>query len=166
MFLTLAGKWHNEIVNILRELCEQSAYYKKVYDGISDPIHITYKTETYFYRPDLYAVYKSESAHSVDVYEIIDTEPEGEIVMDIVSSALTPRINALCVVCSNDSKLDDVVKKDAKIILNKIFDDEKKSYSRIYTPKYFVHIPRDTRFTKKNIASIKRRLYVEMNFKP
>jgi hypothetical protein len=166
--LALAGKWHNEIVEILRGLCQQlvkTRYYKKVCDGMSDPIAISYKTQTYYYHPDLYAVYKSESARSVDIYEVIDTEPEGEVVMDIVSSALTPRINAFCVVCSTQSKLDDV-KKHAKIILNKIFDDEQKSYSRIYTPKYLVLIPKGTPFTKNTITSIKRTLYKEMNFKP
>jgi hypothetical protein len=162
----LAGKWHNEVVKILRELCEQhmkTGYYKKVCDGISDPIPISYKMQTYYYHPDLYSVYKSDE--KIDVYEVIDTETDGEIVMDIVSSALTPRINALCVVCSNESKLDDV-KKYAKIILNKIFDDNKKPYSNIYRPKYFMYIPKDTRFTKKTILSIKRRLAVEMEFKP
>ena len=162
----MAGKWHNEIVKILRELCEQqlakTGCYKKVCDGMGYPIAISHKTQTYYYHPDLYAVYKSESARSVDVYEVIDAEPEGEIVMDIVSSALTPRINMLCVVCADDSKLEDV-KKHAKIILDKMFDDDGKSYYRIYRPKYFVHIPRNTQFTKKDIATIKRQLKTSMD---
>lgn len=136
-------------------------YYKKVCDGNSEPIPVAYKKQVYFYQPDLYGVYKTDE--KVDVYEVIDAESEGEAVMDIIYSALTPRINVLCVVCSDDSKLE-AIKTHARIILNKIFDDNKKSYIRIFRPKYFVHVPRDSRFTKKTRVAIKRQIKTEMEF--
>jgi hypothetical protein len=152
------------MVQILDELCEENVragLYKKVYDGNSEPIAVSCKKQTYYYQPDLYAVYQKNE--KIDVFEVIDTESEGEAVMDIVYSALTPHINVLCIVCSDDSKLE-AIKTHAKIILNKIFDDGKKSYAHIFRPKYFVHLPRDSRFTKKTIVAIKRRLKTEMDF--
>jgi hypothetical protein len=160
----LAGTWHNEIVQILRELCEQNVktgLYKKVCDGNSEPIPVSYKKQVYFYQPDLYAVYQRDE--KIDVFEVIDAESEGEAVMDIVYSALTPHINVMCVVCSDDSKLE-AIKTHARIILNKIFDDNKKPYIHIFRPKYFVHVSRDSRFTKKTIVAIKRQLKTEMEF--
>lgn len=160
----MAGTWHNEIVQILRELCEQNVktgLYKKVCDGNSEPIPVSYKKQVYFYQPDLYAVYQRDE--KIDVFEVIDAESEGEAVMDIVYSALTPHINVMCVVCSDDSKLE-AIKTHARIILNKIFDDNKKPYIHIFRPKYFVHVSRDSRFTKKTIVAIKRQLKTEMEF--
>jgi len=160
----LAGTWHNEIVQILRELCEESVkvgMYKKVCDGNSDPIPVSYKKQIYFYQPDLYGVYMSDE--KIDVYEVIDAESEGDAVMDIIYSALTPRINALCVVCSDDSKLE-AIKTHARIILNKIFDENKKSYIRIFRPKYFIHVPRYSRLTKKTRATMKRQIKTAMQF--
>lgn len=160
----MAGTWHNNIVQILRELCEQNVktgLYKKVCDGNSDPISINYKKQNYFYQPDLYAVY--QKTEKIDVFEVIDAESEGEAVMDIVYSALTPHINVLCVVCSDDSKLE-AIKTHARIILNKIFDDNKKSYASVFNPKYFIHVPRDSRFTKKTMTAIKKRIKTEMDF--
>jgi len=161
---TLAGNWHNRIVQILDELCEENVkagVYKKVYDGNSEPIAVSCKKQTYYYQPDLYAV--SPKSEKIDVFEVIDTESEGEAVMDIVYSALTPHINVLCIVCSDDSKLK-AIKTHAKIILNKIFDDNKKSYAHIFNPKYFVHVSRSSRFTKKSMTAIKRQLRLEMDF--
>jgi len=160
----LAGTWHNKIVQILMELCEQNVktgVYKKVCDGNSEPIPVSYKKQTYYYQPDLYAVYKRDE--KIDVYEVIDAESEAEAVMDIIYSALTPHINVLCVVCSDDSKLE-AIKTHARIILNKIFDDNKKPYAHIFRPKYFVHVPRVSRFTKRTIVAIKRRVKTEMEF--
>jgi hypothetical protein len=139
----------------------KTGLYKKVCDGNSEPIPVSYKKQVYFYQPDLYAVYQRDE--KIDVFEVIDAESEGEAVMDIVYSALTPHINVMCVVCSDDSKLE-AIKTHARIILNKIFDDNKKPYIHIFRPKYFVHVSRDSRFTKKTIVAIKRQLKTEMEF--
>lgn len=156
----MAGKWHKMMVQILRELCEEdikSGVYSKVCDGNSEPIPVTYKKQTYYYQPDLYGVYvKSEL---VDIYEVIDTESEGEAVMDSVYSALTPRINVLCVVCSNDIKLE-AIKKHARIILHKIFTEHKKSYAKIYNQKYFVYMPRKTKGYETIKKELKKRMWV------
>ncbi|MEM2742110.1 MAG: hypothetical protein QXJ31_02680 [Candidatus Bathyarchaeia archaeon] len=156
----MAGKWHNTVVQVLRELCDEwvkNGLYKKVYDGNSDPIPISYRKQTYYYQPDLYAVYSKNE--KVDIFEVIDTETEGEAVMDIVYSALTPRINVLCVVCSDNSKLE-AIRQHARIILNKIFDEEKKSYNHIFRSKYFVYVPR----TAKSAQAIKRLLKTQLEF--
>lgn len=121
----------------------KSGIYRKVCDGNSDPIPITYKKQTYFYQPDLYAIYpKSEL---VDVYEVIDTESEGEAVMDIV--------------CSDNSKLD-AIKTHARIILNKMFNEDKKSYAKIYNPKYFVYMPRKTKGYERIKKELRKRMWV------
>ncbi len=42
----MAGKWHNTVVQVLRELCDEwvsKGLYKKVADGNSDPLPISYK---------------------------------------------------------------------------------------------------------------------------
>lgn len=157
----MAGRWHKKIVNILKELCQEwvdSGLYKKYYDGNSDPIPITYKKSTYYYQPDLYAIYNRTG--KVDVYEVIDTESEGEAVMDIVYSALTPRINVLCIVCSDSSKLK-AVKKHARIILNKMYDEDKKKYVKIFNPKYFVTVPKEVRSWKRVKEELRNQLFPE-----
>jgi uncharacterized protein YwgA len=156
----MAGKWHNTVVQVLRELCDEwvsEGIYKKVADGNSDPIPISYKKQTYYYQPDLYGIYSKND--KVDIFEVIDAETEGEAVMDMVYSALTPRVNFLCMICSDQSKLE-AIKQHARIILNKIFDEEKKSYSRIFRSKYFVYVPRNARSSK----AIKRLLRTRLEF--
>ena len=113
--------------------------------------------QTYYYQPDLYAVYSKNE--KVDVFEVIDTETEGEAVMDIVYSALTPRINVMCVVCSDNSKLE-AIKLHARIILNKMFDEEKKAYAHMFNSKYFVYISR----TSRSLRVIKKELKKQMDF--
>ena len=160
----LAGNWHNVIVQTLKELCEKNVkagLYSKVSDGNSDPIPVSYKKQTYYYQPDLYAVYRKNE--KIDVFEVIDTENEGEAVMDIVYSALTPHINALCVVCSDESKLE-AIKTHARIILNRIFYDKQKSYVHVFNQKYFVHVPRQSRFTRKSMTGVKKYLRQQMDF--
>jgi len=154
----MAGRWHNMIVQILKELCEErikSRKYKKICDGNSEPLAISYKKYTYYYQPDLYLVYPKKD---IDVFEVIDTESEGEAVMDIVYSALTPGIHCISVVCSDESKLEDI-KKHARIILNKFFDEDKKSYARIFNKNYFVYVPRNA----KSFKAIKKQLKKELD---
>lgn len=156
----MAGRWHNTVVQVLRELCEENVktgLYSKFCDGNSDPIPVSYKKHTYYYQPDLYAIYQKNE--KVDVFEVIDTESEGEAVMDMVYSALTPRVNVLCVVCSDSSKLE-AIKLHARIILNKIFKEKQKSYASIFNPKYFVYIPRNV----KSIKKMKNQLRKQMEF--
>ncbi|MDI6820531.1 MAG: hypothetical protein QMC89_06490 [Candidatus Hodarchaeaceae archaeon] len=147
----MAGKWHNTIVEILEELCQEwveQGYYKKVCDGNANPITVSYKKTPYYYQPDLYAI--RPKSEKVDIYEVVDTESEGEAVMDIVYSALTPRVNLLLLVCSDGSKLQ-AIKGHAEIILNKMLDEDGKPFSKkMYSPRYFVHIPREMRNRKKN----------------
>jgi hypothetical protein len=114
-----------------------------------------------WYQPDVYAVHKKEEA--IDVFEVIDTEKEGEVIGDIVLSALTPHVNSLTIVCS-DSKYLEKIKTYAKVILNKIYDEDQNSYTSIFNPNYFIHIPRNTRFTKKNNLAIKRMLRQQLEF--
>jgi hypothetical protein len=153
----MAGRWHNTIVQILKELCEEgikSGKYRKVCDGNSEPLAISYKKYTYYYQPDLYLLYPSGK---IDVFEVIDTESEGEAVMDIVYSALTPRIQVISVVCSDESKLE-AIKKHARIILNKFFNEDKKSYAYIFNKKYFVYVPRNAKFFKAIKKQLKKEL--------
>lgn len=154
----MPGKWHNSVVQVLNELCDEWAKngpYKKVCDGNSSPIAVSYKKSTYYYQPDLYAVYQSNE--KIDVYEVIDAETEGEAVMDIVYSALTPRINVLSIVCSDESKLE-AIKQHARIILNKTFNDDKKAYKHMYNPRFFVYLPRSIRSSKVMKKELKRLL--------
>jgi len=155
----LAGRWHNMIVKILEDLCQdwvEKGKYKKVYDGNIDPIPVSYKKQVYLYKPDIYAIVSE--TEKVDVFEVIDTETEGEAVMDIVYSALTPHISNLCMVFSDNSKLE-TVKRHAQIILNKIFTEDGKQFLDL-NPRYFVHVPREA----KVIKTIKKQLKEQLEF--
>jgi len=155
----LAGKWHNMIVKILCHLCQdwvEKGKYKKVCNGNIDPLPVTYKKQVYFYQPDLYAIHID--TEKVDVFEVIDTESEGEAVMDLIYSALTPHIGNLCVVCSDNSKLE-AIKTHARIILNKIFTENKEPFLE-FNPRYFVYVPREARV----IRTIKKQLKEQLEF--
>jgi len=150
----LAGKWHNMIVEMLEDLCNEwveKGKYRRVYDGNVDPIPISYRKQVYLYKPDLYAI--ASDTGKVDIFEVIDTESEGEAVMDIIYSALTPNVNGLCMVCSDNSKLE-IIKKHAQIILNKIFTEDKELFLEFY-PRYFVYVPKETK-VKKTVKSLLR----------
>jgi hypothetical protein len=155
----MAGKWHNLIVDILSELCWEwvdQGNYKKVCNGNSEPITVSYKKRSYYYQPDLYAI--RPKSEKVDIYEVIDAETEGEAVMDIVYSALTPRASLLNIVCSDSSKLE-AIKDHAQIILNKMFDEDGKEFASImFNPQFFVHVPRSMKSRKKIRALLKRKL--------
>jgi len=160
----LAGTWHNKIVQILYELCQEdfkNGIYSKVYNNKAIDSPISYMKQVAWYQPDLYAVHKKEE--TIDVFEVIDTESEGEAIGDIVLSALTPRIANFCIVCS-DSKYLEKIKTNAKVILNKIYDEDKNPYASIFNPHYFVHIPKNTRFTKKTSVAIKKMLKQQLEF--
>ena len=140
--MDLAGKWHNAVIEILSELCgewEKAGTYKKTCRGDSEPIAVSYMKTTYYYQPDLYAVYVKRG-QKIDIYEVIDTETEGEAVMDIVYSALA-RTNVLAMICSDESKLN-AIRDHAKILLNRLYDEDRKKLERIYNPKYFIYLPR------------------------
>ena len=153
----MAGRWHNVVVEILRELCDEwkeDGRYKKVCLGNSDPIAVSYRKTTYYYQPDLYGLRPREVT---DIYEVIDTETEGEAVMDIVYSALVPRVNVLQMVFSEEWKAE-AIRDHATILLNR-FHDDGKAFQRIYRPKYFVYLPRGTSRSK-----MKRTLRRELEF--
>lgn len=144
----MPGRWHNAIRDTLFELCETYDPYDKVWDGNKRPIGITVGRTTYYYQPDIYATY--ERSQKVDVYEVIDSESDGELVMDLVYSALTPRAETIGMVFSDAKKLE-TAKNHAKIILGRLcqesFTIEGSSVfyeplSDLYQPKYFVHIPK------------------------
>lgn len=156
--------WHNKIVKILDELCQEdvkNGLYSKVYNNKAIDPPVSYNKQVAWYQPDIYAIHKKEE--TIDVFEVIDTESEGEAIGDIVLSALTPRIANFCVVCS-DSKYLERIKANARVILNKIYDEDKNSYASLFNPKYFVYIPKNTRFTQKNIATIKKTLKQQFEF--
>jgi hypothetical protein len=162
--LALAGTWHTKIVQILDELCQEdvkNGIYSKVYKNKAIEPTLSYMKQVVWYQPDLYAVRKKDE--KIDVFEVIDTETEGEAIGDIVLSALIPHIADFCIVCS-DYKYLEKIKTNAKVILNKIYDEDKKPYSSIFNPNYFVHIPRNTRFTQKTIATIKKQLKQQLEF--
>jgi len=153
----LASEWHNMIVEILKELCQEyveKGKYKKVKDGNIEPIPVSYRKHVYLYRPDLYAIWSK--TEEVDVYEVIDTESEGEAVMDIVYSALTPRISNLCMVFSDNTRLE-TMKKHAQIILSKIFTEDKESFME-FNPRYFVYVPKEARVKKTVKNQLRERL--------
>jgi len=155
----LAGKWHNMIVEILEDLCNEwveKDKYRRVYDGNVDPIPVSYRKQVYLYKPDLYAI--ASDTGRVDVFEVIDTESEGEAVMDIIYSALTPNVNGLCMVCSDNSKLE-IIKKHAQIILNKIFTEDQEQFL-VPVLRYFVHVPKEERVKK----TIKKQLKEQLEF--
>ena len=160
----MAGTWHNKMVQILDELCQEdvkNGIYSKVYDNKAIDPPLSYMKQVVWYQPDLYAVRKKDE--KIDVFEVIDTESEGEAIGDIVLSALTPRISSLCIVCS-DFKYLEKLKTNAKVILNKIYNEDQDSYASIFNPNYFTHIPKNTRFTKKTIAKIKKQLKQQLEF--
>jgi hypothetical protein len=155
----LPGRWHNLIVAILKELCQDwviKGKYKKVYDGNIDPVFISFRKHVYPYKPDLYAVWAE--TEKVDICEIIDTEPEGEAVMDIVYSALTPHVSNLVMICSDSAKLE-LIKTHARIILNKIFAEDGERFLE-FNPRYFVHVPKDAMVKK----TIKKQLSKQLEF--
>ena len=152
------------MVQILYELCQEdvkNGIYSKVYDNKVIEPPLSYMKQVVWYQPDVYAVRKKDE--TIDVFEVIDTETEGEAIGDIVLSALTPRLGYLVIVCS-DSKYLEKIKTNAKVILNKIYDEEQKSYGSIFNPNYFVHIPKNIRFTKKTSLAIKRMLRQQLEF--
>jgi len=161
----LAGTWHNKIVQILDELCQEdvkNGIYSKVHNNKPIDSPISYMKQVVWYQPDLYAIRKKEE--KIDVFEVIDTQSEGEAVEDMVLSALTPRVSSLCIVCS-DSEYLEKIKKKAIVILHKIYDEDKKSYASIFNPKYFMHVPKNTRFTKpRSVARIKSMLRQQLEF--
>jgi hypothetical protein len=160
----LAGKWHNEIVKILDELCQEdlkNGLYSKVYNNKAIESPVSYNKQVAWYQPDIYAVHKRDE--TIDVFEVIDTESEGEAIGDVVLSALTPHIRNFCVVCS-DSEYLERIKTNAKIILNKIYDENQNSYAFMFNPRYFAYVPKDTQFTQKNISTIKRTLKRQFEF--
>jgi hypothetical protein len=125
----LAGTWHNKIVEILSELCEEDVdngiYGKgKVYNDKAIDPPLTYMKQVVWYQPDLYAVRRKEE--KIDVFEAIDTESEGEAIGDTVLSTVTPRISSLSRVCSDPSYMERI-KTNAKVILNRIFDEDQNS---------------------------------------
>jgi len=153
----LAGAWHNTIIEILEDLCNEwveKRRYRRVYDGNIDPIPVSYRKQVYLYKPDIYAIVSDTGR--IDVFEVLDAESEGEAVMDIVYSALTPNINSLCMVCSEDTKLM-LIKKHAQIILNKILDEEQEPLL-VPNLRYFVHIPKEERVKRTIKKQLKERL--------
>lgn len=153
----MPSEWHEMILEILRDLCQEyveKEKYKKVKDGNIDPLPISYRKHVYLYRPDLYAIWSE--TEKVDVYEVIDTESEGEAVMDIVYSALTPHIGNLCMVFSDSSSFEKV-KKHARIILNKIFTEDREPFLEL-NPRYFVHVPKETKVKKTVRNQLRERL--------
>ncbi len=150
----MPGKWHNAVRDTLFELCDFYDPYDTVWDGNKRPIGITVGRTTYYYQPDIYATYSRSG--KVDVYEVIDSESDGELVMDIVYSALTPRVETIAMVFADTKKLE-TAKLHAKIILGRLsqevatFEGDSVFYeplSYLYKPKYFVHVPK--RLTSKD----------------
>ena len=151
-------------VKALFELCEDYESYDKVWDGNKRPIGITVGRSTYTYQPDVYASYWRSG--KVDVYEVIDSEPDGELVMDLVYAALTPRVETIGMVLADTKKLE-TAKLHAKIILGRLceesltFEGSSVYYeplSHLFQPKYFVYIPRRIKSSKVVRSVLKRKM--------
>ena len=160
----MPGKWHNSVVKTLFELCENYDSYDKIWDGNKRPIGITVGRSTYYYQPDLYASYWRGG--KLDVYEVIDSETEAELVMDLVYSALVPNAETIAMVFSNAEKLERA-KLHGKIILSRLcqesltFEGTSVYYeplSNLFQHKYFVHIPKRVTSSKDIRRILKRRL--------
>lgn len=102
------------------------------------PIPITHFRTTIYYRPD---VYGRTTLGKLDIYEVVYTESEGEVVADIVYSALSENISSLSIICS-DKEYTQKIKKLAEIVLNRIHDDKGKP---LLPPEnvlpYITHVP-------------------------
>lgn len=160
----MVGTWHKKVVRILEELCQEdvkNGIYSKVYDNKTIDSPISYNKQVVWYQPDIYAVRKEDEA--IDIFEVVDTQSEGEAIGDIVLSALTPRALNFCIVCSDSTYLEKI-KTYAKVILNKIYNENQNSYAFIFKQKYFAYIPKNTRFTQKDIATIKKTLKQQFEF--
>lgn len=161
----MPGKWHNAVVKALFELCEEHDSYDKIWDGNKRPIGISVGKNTYYYQPDIYASYWRGG--KLDVYEVIDSESEAELLMDIVYSALVPNAETIAMIFSNAQKLERA-RLHAKIILSRLcqesltFEGTSVYYEpliELFQSKYFVHVPKRT-----NARSIRNILKKRLDF--
>lgn len=130
---------HNEIVEILFELCKETKtdagnqVYSSVYaHNIGqkyNPIiltgHITkHKPMAKNYYPDVWAQVKRKQLF--DVYEVWHSETEVEAVEDLLFSSLMRGIRYLHIVCTGENLTREDAKKLMSLILKKIHNEEGK----------------------------------------
>lgn len=160
----MPGKWHNAVVSALFQLCEENDSYDKVWDGNKRPIGITVGRTAYYYQPDIYATYWR--TRKLDVYEVIDSETEPELVTDLVYAALTPNVETIAMVFSNPEKLERA-KVHGKILLSRLCQESMtiegtsvfyEPLSELFKPKYLVHVPKRLTDVKSIRRILKRKL--------
>jgi len=165
---------HNEIVEILFELCKEhktdagKPRYSSVhadhigqkYEPIILTAHITkHKPLAKNYTPDVWAQVKRK--HLFDVCEVWHFETEGEAVEDILFSSLIGGIRYLHIVCTEKNLTCADAEELVDLILNRIRDEEGKKFLDSSNDVFISDLPEKLWNDK---VKIKKHLRKELHF--
>jgi len=164
-----SSKVHNDIVEILFELCNKNKtksgkpYYSQVYaDHIGEkfkPLILTVnlgkrmKPLAKNYNPDVWA--QTRSKKQIDVFEVWHSEMEADAIEDIVYSCLVEDIRYLHIVCTGENFCEDEVDELVTLITHRLHDENGKKLLDKSDSIYIAEVPKelwtDRRKMKKHL---------------
>jgi hypothetical protein len=161
----IMGDEHDEIVEILAELCEENGYVKICAHHVSEgyePLIVVLPrrgrplAENFY--PDVWAETKRRL---IDIYEVWHTESELDAVQDILFSALTKNIQYLHIICTGQNITKERAGDLVDLILSKIHDEKGK---HLLHPDY-VYVASVPEEMQGNKRAIKRHLRKALGFR-